>query len=119
MEFRPLRPLYYAIGYGGAPTTLLSTPKSDLVDHVKAATRLQRWWPKQWHMRDLTWPLQEDTPKWPDFADVGVFDPSPRGLPVFRRLVNILDDMPSFIFWAPDMKNEKKSYERLGPWTFR
>lgn len=118
VDFHALRPLYHAIGLKGDHARVLSTPKSELRDPAVAAARLQRWWPRHWHEREMFWP-EEETPDWPKFADVGVFEPGAGGLPVFRALTNLKDELESYVFTVAGMKDERPPFERLDTFVFR
>lgn len=118
VKLRALRQLYYAIGLSGDPSGVLSTPKVVLRDPISASTRLQRWWPKHWHERELFWP-EEETPGWPKFADVGIFVQGPGGLPDFRTLTNVKDELESYVFTVAGMRNNPPPFERVAPFVFR
>lgn len=119
MELLPLRPLYYALTRNiGDHRTVLSISKADLADTSKALAMLKQWTPKLWHFREMQWP-QEDTPGWPRFADVGVFEPGPKGLPIFRTLTDLRNELESYVFQVADMKEKNPPFERVGPMVFR
>lgn len=104
VAFRCIRSLVHAIGYHGNPWEIVNTPKSAIRDPHVAAALLEKWWPSQLHLKEYDWPNDGDYGRGPDFGDVGVFDSLYP--PKFRKLTNIKDDMPTYLFLGN--KNHKE-----------
>lgn len=127
VAFRPLRPLCFAMGPHGNIWEFLHTPKSSLRDPFQAMTLLEKYWPAHLNKKEYFWPNDHDEGRGPDFGDVGVFETIHP--PKFRKLTNIKDDLPTYLF----VGNEKpidlrvntnepppsEDCQLIGPFTYR
>lgn len=129
VAFRCIRPLVHGIGPHGNVWDILTTPKSVIRDPFVAAGLLEKWWPAQLHLREYSWPNDgaEEYGLGPNFGDVGVFDSLYP--PKFRKLTNIKEDLPTYLFLGNKshtevLQGDEKPYTGKGckliqPFVFR